>query len=48
MIVGATTEKSRFANIKLSLGTKRCLEMGELRVLDISEKSSKSTKKVGY
>ena len=33
--------ESTFANIELNLGTKRCLEMNDLRVLEISQESSR-------
>ena len=45
-IVGAATVKARLPTFSFVLGTKSCLETDELRVLEISEKSSKLTKYV--
>ena len=36
-----------FANIQLSVGGKRCLEMDDLTVVEISEKCSRLTNYVG-
>ena len=41
------TEKVRLPIFSLVLGTKRCLETDDLRVLEISEKCSRLTKYVG-
>ena len=42
------TEKARLPIWSLVLGTKSCLEMDDLRVLEISEKCSRFIKYVGY
>ena len=46
-IVGSATEKARLPIFSFVLGTKSCLEMADLRVLEISEKCSRLTKYVG-
>ena len=46
-MVDAATEKARLPIFSLVLGTKRCLEADNLRVLQISEKYSRLTKYVG-
>ena len=40
-IVGAAKEKPRLPIFSLVLGTKSCLEMDDLRVIEISEKCSR-------
>ena len=42
-IVGAATEKAHMPLFSLVLGTKRCMETDDLRILDISEKCSRFT-----
>ena len=46
-IAGAAAEKARLSIFSLVLGTKRCLETDDIRVLEISKKCTRLTKYVG-